>query len=105
MDSNRPSLDLKHFEDICPNKNGKLSSTNFLWIRLTWVILQVPVIAVFTKYDQFKRDIRMKLLDEGRDSETHFETEAKRVFDQYYLGGLQVSEPPPFVLLESEDLF
>jgi hypothetical protein len=22
MDNDRPSLDLKHFEDICPDKNG-----------------------------------------------------------------------------------
>ena len=66
------------------------------------MIFQVPVIAVFTKYDQFKRNIQMKLEDEGHDPETHFETEEKSVFDQYYLGGLQVSETPPFVRLESE---
>ena len=64
---------------------------------------QVPVIAVFTKFDQFKRDIKMKLEDEGRDLETHFETEVESVFHQHYLGSL--SEPPPFVRLESEDLF
>ena len=67
------------------------------------MIFQVPVIAVFTKYDQFKRDIKMKLEDEGRDPETHFETEVKSVFDRYYLGSL--SGPPPFVRLESEDFF
>ena len=65
------------------------------------MIFQVPVILVFTKYDQFKRNIRMKLEDEGRDPETHFETEVESVFERYYLGGL--SEPPPFVRLESED--
>ena len=67
------------------------------------MIFQVPVIAVFTKFDQFKRNIKMQLEDEGRDIETHFDTEVKSVFDQYYLGGL--SEPPPFVRLESEDFF
>ena len=67
------------------------------------MIFQVPVIAVFTKYDQFKRDIKMKLEDEGRDPETHFDAEVKSVFDQYYLGSL--SGPPAFVRLESEDLF
>ena len=67
------------------------------------MIFEVPVIAVFTKFDQFKRNIKMQLEDEGRDIETHFETEVKSVFDQYYLGGL--SEPPPFVRLESENFF
>ena len=67
------------------------------------MIFEVPVIAVFTKFDQFKRNIKMQLEDEGRDIETHFETEVKSVFDQYYLGGL--SEPPPYVRLESEELF
>ena len=65
------------------------------------MIFQVPVIAVFTKYDQFKRDIRMKLEDEGRDPDTHFHTEVESVFDQYYLKHL--SGPPPFVRLESAD--
>ena len=64
------------------------------------MIFEVPVIAVFTKFDQFKRNIKMQLEDEGRDIETHFENEVKSVFDRYYLGGL--SEPPPFVRLESE---
>ena len=45
----------------------------------------------------------MKLEDEGRDVETHFETEVESVFDRYYLGGL--SELPSFVRLESEDFF
>ena len=67
------------------------------------IIFQVPVIAVFTKYDQFKLDIKMKLEDDGRDPETHFDAEVKNVFDRYYLGGLSGS--PPFVRLEGEDLF
>ena len=65
------------------------------------MIFQVPVIAVFTKFDQFKRDIKMKLEDEGRDPETHFEAEVESVFYRSYLGGL--SERPLFVRLESED--
>ncbi|KAF5353995.1 hypothetical protein D9756_006983 [Leucocoprinus leucothites] len=44
MDNQRPGLDLKHFKDICPDQN-------------------VPVIAVFTKYDQFKLDVEMDLED------------------------------------------
>ena len=67
------------------------------------MIFQVPLIAVFTKFDQFKRDIKMRLEDEGRDLDTHFETEVESVFHRYYLGSL--SEPPPFVRLESEDFF
>ena len=67
------------------------------------MIFKVPVIAVFTKFDQFKCDIKMKLEDEGRDPETYFEAEVESVFDQYYLGSL--SEPPPFVRLEGEELF
>ena len=65
------------------------------------MIIQVPVIAVFTKFDQFKRNIKMQLEDEGRELETQFETEVEGVFDRYYLGSL--SGPPPFVRLESED--
>ena len=65
------------------------------------MIFQVPVIAVFTKFDQFKRNIKMMLEDEGRDPDIHFETEVERVFNQYYLGSL--SGCPPFVRLESED--
>ena len=67
------------------------------------MIFQVPVIAVFTKFDQFKRDIKMKLEDEGRDPGTHLDTEVESAFNRYYLASL--SEPPPFVRLESEDLF
>ena len=66
----------------------------------------VPVIAVFTKFDQFKRNIKMKLQDnlEGHDPEIHLvKAEVESVFDRYYLGSL--SEHPPFVRLESEDFF
>jgi hypothetical protein len=77
MDNDRPELDLKHFDEICPDKN-------------------VPVIAVFTKYDQFKRDIKMKLEDENR--ETDLDTEVEKIFDQHYLASL--GGDPPFVRLE-----
>ena len=80
-----------------------LSSTHVLRIWLIWVIFEVPVIAVFTKFDQFKRNIKMQLEDEGRDPEAYIETEVENVFNRYYLGGL--SEPPPFVRLESKDFF
>jgi len=64
---------------------------------------QVPVIAVFTKYDQFKRDIKMKLWDEGRDPATDLDIEVENVFNQCYLASL--GGPPPFVRLESKDVF
>ena len=68
---------------------------------MTRVIFQVPVIAVFTKYDQFKRNIWMKLEDEGRDPVTDFDRVVEEVFDHFYLGALSGTQP--FVRLESED--
>jgi hypothetical protein len=59
------------------------------------------VIAVFTKFDQFKLDIEMKLEDEGRDPETDLDAEVERVFERYYLSNLRGS--PQFVRLERED--
>jgi len=64
-------------------------------------IFQVPVIALFTKYDQFKRDIKMKLEDQHDHPEMHIDAEVKRVFDQHYLASLSGS--PPYICLESED--
>ena len=61
---------------------------------------QVPVIAVFTKFDQFRRDIKMKLMDEGRDPGMDLNTEVENVFNQYYLANL--NGPPPFIRLEGE---
>jgi len=60
----------------------------------------VPVIAVFTKYDQFKRDIKMKLEDEGRDLKMDLNAEVENIFNQHYLASLD--GPPPFICLESE---
>ena len=67
------------------------------------MIFQVPVIAVFTKYDQFKRNIKMKSEDEGRGTlaGAQLDTEVESVFNQYYLASL--SRPSPFVRLESEE--
>ena len=62
---------------------------------------QVPVIAVFTKFDQFKHDTKMTLEDEGRDQETDLNTEVENIFNQRYLASL--NGPPPFIRLESED--
>jgi hypothetical protein len=59
------------------------------------------VIAVFTKYDQYKRDISFKLEDKGRDPRTDLEDEAENMFRKYYLG--ELGKTPPFVRLESEN--
>ena len=67
------------------------------------MIFQVPVIAVFTKYDQLRRNVKMRLKEEGRDPDTHFDTEVENVFDRHYLAGL--SGPPPFVRLEGDQFF
>ena len=61
----------------------------------------VPVIAIFTKYDQFKLDIKMKLEDEGHDPEMDLNTEVENIFNQHYLASL--NGLPPFIRLESED--
>jgi hypothetical protein len=67
--------------------------------------LQVPVIAVFTKYDQFRREIRMKLEDQSRDPvDLDDNAEAEKIFNERYLANLGGPPPAPFVCLESKDL-
>jgi len=80
MDNARPGLDLKYFDDICPDKN-------------------VPVIAVFTKYDQFRRNIGIKLEDQHRDPSL-LDAEVENVFNEHYMAGLTGPPSPPFVRLE-----
>jgi hypothetical protein len=58
------------------------------------------VIAVFTKYDQFRHDIRMWLEDQKRDP-SFLNAEIERVFSGHYLAGIMRSAP--FIRLESED--
>ena len=64
---------------------------------------QVPVIAVFTKYDQFKRNIKMTLEDKGCTLQTHLDIEVESVFNDHYLAHL--GGTAPFVRLESEYFF
>ena len=98
MDNDRPEQDIKHFDKICPDKNG-VSTCKLYELGLTRRTFQVPVIAVFTKYDQLRRNIKKKLQDENRDED--LDAEVKTVFDQHYLASL--GGHPPFVRLESED--
>jgi len=97
--SDRPKLDLKHFENICPDENGMLKY-DLRKLVLTIGIFQVPVIAVFTKYDQFRWDIEMRLEDQDRDAEAQLHVEIDRVFNQEYLANLKGA--PPYICLESE---
>jgi hypothetical protein len=63
----------------------------------------VPLIAVFTKYDQFTINIEIDLERTGRViSETEADTKAEEVFREQYLGKLEGM--PDFVRLESEVL-
>jgi hypothetical protein len=82
---------------VCPNPT--------LWAenRFDGIYL-VPVIAVFTKYDQYRRNIRMKLEDQGSDTDSaRLNAEMERIFEKQFLAHLNGS--PPFVRLESEDFF
>ena len=59
------------------------------------------MIAVFTKFDQFKRDIQMKMEDEGRYNGNNlelFKTELENMFNKQYLASL--SKHTLFVWLE-----
>jgi len=60
------------------------------------------VIAVFTKYDQFRREVRMKLEDHGRDP-GDLNAEMERIFNEVFLANLK--ESPPIVRLESENFY
>ena len=62
---------------------------------------EVPVIAVFTKFDQFKRDIMFKLEDEGLDQGTDLNDEVERLFHEHYQTYLEGSQW--FVRLGSKD--
>ncbi|KAJ3507126.1 hypothetical protein NLJ89_g6477 [Agrocybe chaxingu] len=80
MDNQRPELDLKHFKDICPDQN-------------------VPIIGVFTKYDQFRRNIKMHLQDHQNENlGGNPADEADRRFEEDYLRPL--GEGARFVRVE-----
>ncbi|KAN0129487.1 hypothetical protein V8E53_012669 [Lactarius tabidus] len=68
MDNQRPQLDLKFYKDICPDQN-------------------VPVIAVFTKYDQFLRNVGMHLADypDEYPADSNVSEVAEKLFQEYYL--------------------
>ena len=62
----------------------------------------VPVIAVFTKYDQLRRETSFRLEDQGFDTSTDaalLDAEVEKIFEEQYLAKLPVSAPA--VRLES----
>jgi hypothetical protein len=63
-------------------------------------VFPIPVIAVFTKYDYFRREIRMKLEDQHRDPAL-LNTEVESIFKREYLENLKGSAP--FVRLGGEN--
>ena len=59
------------------------------------------MIAVFTKFDQFKREVRFKLEDGKHDSGIDLNEEVERLFREHYEAPLEGSQW--FVRLGSED--
>jgi hypothetical protein len=73
-----------------------------LWLCLTRHF-EVPVIAVFTKYDQFLRNVKMDVLDfpdEYPDSNAY--QVAEKLFEDHYLRPLGTDAK--YVRLESESI-
>ncbi|KAH9054680.1 hypothetical protein EDB87DRAFT_1834670 [Lactarius vividus] len=68
MDNQRPELDLRFLKDICPDGN-------------------VPVVVVFTKYDQFQRNVQIHVEDFGSPDDNVSDVAEKR-FEEYYLRAL-----------------
>jgi len=70
MDNQRPQLDLKFYKDICPDQN-------------------VPVIVVFTKHDQFLRNVEMLLSDYPNEyPDSNVSEVAEKQFREHYLDPL-----------------
>ncbi|KAH8988983.1 hypothetical protein EDB86DRAFT_2808159 [Lactarius hatsudake] len=65
MDNQRPGLDLRFLKDICPDQN-------------------VPVVVVFTKYDQFRRNVEIDVEDYGNPDDKVSEV-AEKIFQEHYL--------------------
>ena len=100
MDNQRPQLDLKFYQDICPDQNGV--SLRTLWLSLTGHF-EVPVIAVFTKYDQFLRNVEMHSVDYPNEYPTgnnNISEVAEKQFQEHYLHPL--GNNVRYVQLESE---
>ena len=99
MDNQRPELDLKFYNDICPDRNGAPLRTLMI-IYLTHY-LEVPVIVVFTKFDQFLRNVEMHLVDypDEHPPDSKVSEVAEERFREHYLRPL--GNEVRFVRLES----
>ena len=85
MDNQRPQLDLKFYKDICPDQNGAL-----LWTFITGFTVthrfEVPVIVLFTKHDQFLRNIAIHVSDYPKEYlDSNVSEVAEKVFQEYYM--------------------
>ena len=99
MDGHRPGLDLKFYKDICSDQNGASFRTFIMVFFMQH--FQVPVIAVFTKYDQFLRNVKIDVLDYPDHYLNRSVSEvAKERFQEHYLHPL--GEDVQYVQLESE---
>ena len=91
MDNVRPALNSQFFDVICPDKNGVYSIVFICQMKIN-MKYGVPVIAVFTKYDQFKRDVKIDLLSNSQNASLEdVKNEAENIFQEHYLGVLKDS--------------
>jgi hypothetical protein len=98
MDGHRPGLDLKFCKNICPDQNGVLLNVHDSVLMKHFV---VPVIAVFTKYDQFLYNVEMDVSDDPEEySDRSVSEVAEQLFQEHYLGPL--GGDIGYVQLESE---
>lgn len=65
----------------------------------------MPIVAVFTKYDQFKINVELRLEDKGCENLTseHIDKEIKKCFQAEYLE--EMNGQPRHVKLESKIVF
>jgi len=101
MDNDRPSLDAIYLNAVCPDKNGTYHPCPWLSVfdNRFHMHSTVPVIAVFTKYDDFKLTIGIDMEDKDP---TDVDAEVERVFKEQYL--TLVEGAWKHVRLESESL-
>ena len=86
MDNQRPQLDLKFYKDICPDENGGLLQ---IFVAVFDTLLEVPIVVLFTKYDQFLRNMEMHLLDFPDDfPDSSVSEAAEKQFQEHYLDPL-----------------
>ncbi|KAJ7936261.1 hypothetical protein B0H13DRAFT_1589771, partial [Mycena leptocephala] len=75
MDDDRASLNIEPFHNICPDKNGNCPRLSIHDSH----VRQVPVIAVFTKFETFKDITRSDMVHEGQKGNLKDECEKRIV--------------------------